>query len=194
MTIREQIIKELDKPFTFDESKESSPYNKLKQCIEIDMEKFLKMEYIVQLEDRIDGWFKGVINSLCYRPNKLCLVFESEKPCGKQYFFNNLFPNKDWFSHEFQPNNYLYSKLVIETSFIKNSLTLPDQEGWTVTQGEYPCDKRLASYCSTTWHWGFPKRKNFIIVPVKKINYELFNSIPKDLLWIEIFNKFKPEL
>jgi len=52
----------------------------------------------------------------------------------------------------------------------------------------------LASYCCATNKWSFPQRKNFIIVPVKKINFELFNSINKELLWIEIFNKFKQEL
>jgi len=188
MTIREQIIKQFDKEYV------EGYYSQLKQCIELDWEKFPIRSDSVELENRIDNWFKGIINSLYYRPNKLVLVFKGEHGIGKKRFFNGLLPVPHICQYYEKANVYLYYNLLFRIEFTKRILNIPNEENFTVSLGEYPCDKRLASYCSTTHKWNFPQRKNFIIVPVKNINFELFNSIDKELLWIEIFNKFKPEL
>ena len=195
MTIRQQIIKQLDKPDEpFTEC--YSHYSDLKQSIELDWGKIPNRSDSVELEDRIDDWFKGVINSLYYRPNKLVLVLEGEQGIGKTFFFRNLLWTNSFFSDIYEKTD-VFEMLICDMEFTKYRLDIPSVEDFTIRHPytERPvADKRLCSYCSTTNKWSFPQRKNFIIVPVKKINFELFNSINKELLWIEIFNKFKQEL
>lgn len=157
----------------------------------------------------LNMWFKGVIESLYYRPNKYVLVLEGKGGIGKSEFFRHLLPENVYFkysdsyyAHEIK--KYAYNCLLIDLVFEKHMLNIPTEENFIVepfcgtsdVPGERryaSTNKRLASYCSTTNKWQYPPRKNFIVLKLESINQELFNSIDKLQLWIEIFNKFKPE-
>lgn len=188
--IREEIIKYLDK-----QVEKYSLYYQLKSCIEY--------TNCVQHDGRntdtlIDDWFKGVIDSLYYRPNHFALVLKGN---NQGDFFRDLLPepiprliagctNIKYLS--------VYTPLIIEYEFEKTTLDIVMQDNFDVLyQSGFDtlpsAVKRLSSYCSITNTWPYPPRKSFIILDVVDINQELYNSIDKYLLWIEIFNKFKPK-
>lgn len=192
MNIRQQIIERLDNP-----CEDFRRYLQLKNCL------VCKPSSETYPEDAIDNWFKCVIHSLYYRPNHYCLVLVGNQNMGKTQFFRRLFPDQHVngeFYTEFYPEG-LYSNLVIgfDEGMEKKHLNLPMEDNFIITHEETEyvyarCDKRLASYCCTTNVWRHPQRKNYIVLHLESINQELYNSIDKELLWIEIFNKFKPEL
>jgi hypothetical protein len=153
-------------------------YDKLKLCV-VSSDEF---------ESRIDDWFRGVIHSLFYRPNRTALVFVGNEVTNSM-FFRNLVYDKILYSENHKD---IYDCLVLDYTFNKHSLAYPSRGNFTVSLGEYPCDKRLASYVSTEFTWSFPKRKDFIVIEVDEINWTLFHTINRKQLWIEIFNKFKP--
>lgn len=173
MTIRQSIIKKLDSQTVV-----NGLYNQLKQCLEFDLDKIPSSS---DTDGCIDLWFRGIIKSLYYNPNNLVLVLEGSQTT----FFEDL---AEPFSHK--QDATIYSELIINTEFTKYNLSLPLKDCFTTELGEWPCDKRLASYCCTTNKWNFPQRKNFIVVPVKGVNQEFFNSIPKIPLWSEIFKMY----
>lgn len=197
MNIREQIIETLSQKPAI--SEDISEYTKLKQCLNIkffyDGWKNLNCAEIDQFDDcMIDFWFSGIIGSLYYKPNKYVLVLEGEQCIGKTEFFRRLSPNYSWYSDCDDKTN-VFEFIILDTEFTKRMLNLPICEDFTI---RYPyttapvTDKRLASYCTTTNDWVYPKRKNFIVLHVNSIYQELFNSINKLELWKEIFNTFKP--
>lgn len=170
---RQKIIAELDRtPTTTD------LYDQLKSCICT----------VEPLDPRIDDWFKGVIDSLYYRPNKLALILEGTVMLNDNFIVNMLYDR----SLHTDSDLKMYECLILDMCFEKYNLNYPSRANFTVTRGEYPCDKRLASYVDTKLSWVYPKRKDFIVIPVVEIDWKLFNSINKKKLWIEIFNKFKP--
>lgn len=195
---REEIIKYLNKTPTADDFY----YDQLKDCIKMKW-RYDTFDGVLSCKDidehsncRIDEWFSGIIKSLYYKPNHTVLVLLSEKPVGKTEFFRRLLPQKDWYC-EGNDKTQIFEKLIcnFDEGFDKNKLDYAEKDDFQV---RYPyteqmtCDKRLYSYCSATNYWHHPPRKNFIVLPVVEIDWELFNSIDKHLLWIEIFNKFKP--
>lgn len=197
MNIREQIIKQLDKPAPGFEYLPGNRYEQLKSCL------ILKPGTEETGGAIVDDWFKGVIESLYYRPNKFVLVLEGEgvKNSCFTVLVRGVFPPGINIMGGDLPVDaipyQMYDTLIISTEFTKNMLWLPTEDNFKVERPrgvlvDY-CDKRLASYCTTTDKWVYPQRKNYIVLHLESINQELFNSIPKDLLWIEIFNKFKPE-
>jgi hypothetical protein len=170
---RQKIIAELDRtPTTTD------LYDQLKACL------------ITRspIDPRIDEWFSGIISSLYYRPNKLALILEGNVMLNNN-FITNIMYNRELCTDCI---DNMYCSLILDLSFDKYNLNYPSRANFTVTHGEYPCDKRLASYVDTKLSWVYPKRKDFIVIPVVEIDWKLFNSINKKKLWIEIFNKFKP--
>lgn len=173
---RETIIRDLDRTV-----KTGSLYDDLKSCIITHG----------KLNDRIDQWFEGMINSLYYKPNKLALVLEGNEVYNTA-FFSGLLYDRSLYS-EFDFGKPIYENLIIDLEFDKTNMSYPSRDNFTVIFGEYPCDKRLASYCSTASKWVYPKRNDFIVIPVIEINWNLYNSIDKRELWIEIFNKFNPK-
>lgn len=205
MNIRQQIIERLDKPVSIIEEYKEYHYNRLKLCLNT-----IPEQCGSKMID-IDLWFKGVIHSLYYRPNKYVLVLEGEQGIGKSEFFRRLFWNHYVETSDTKILQHLiYDNLVIQfdEGMEKKHLNLPMEDNYIINQVANPflstngdllnpecvvCDKRLASYCCTTNKWQFPQRKNYIILHLESINQELYNSIDKELLWIEIFNKFKPE-
>lgn len=199
MNIRQQIIEQLDKPAPGFEYFLGNRYQQLKECL------ILKPGTDQTNGAIVDEWFKGVIESLYYRPNKNVLVLEGEQGIGKSWFFSNLMPKRVPYTNNFWYvdagsitfEKYLYSTLITDLEFEKLTLWLPTEENFITyhmfDMDKPVADKRLASYCSTTNKWVYPPRKNFIVLHLESINQELFNSIDKELLWIEIFNKFKPE-
>lgn len=203
--IREEIIKYLSEPYPLLGEEEFNLYDKLKDCI------FIKFYYensthILSCKEidsfstcRIDDWFKGVIESLYYRPNHFALIFKGE---NQGDFFRYLLPEPIPRLIAGSTNiKYLsvYEPILIEYEFEKNTLDIVMEDNFT-TITDYSLfpfgvgtTKRLSSYCSIVKDWHHPPRKSFIVLDVVDINLELFNSIDKYLLWIEIFNKFKPK-
>lgn len=210
MNIREQIIQRLDKQYTAETINESgiSYYRELKQCLNT------IPEQCGTKSQMLDNWFRGVIESLYYRPNKYVLVLEGKSGTDIRHFFQLLMPRNELCGTGLY-SGQIYNNLILHHDFEKKDLNLPNEDNFIVNEeisklhfeyanhedfvnnlltvhGFSSCDKRLASYCCTTNKWQFPQRKNYIILHLESINKELFNSIDKELLWIEIFNKFKP--
>lgn len=198
---REEIIKYLDRPV---ENKDL--YSQLKcLCIKLKEDESLKtLGDLIDKLDTIDNWFKGVIQSLYYRPNHYALIL-----CGHNQgdFFRDLFPQKEMYinchANYITRSEFMYDNLVLEIEFFKNTLDIVERDDFIVrdivesddfihNDIKVTCDKRLASYCSITNIWPYPVRSHFIVLNVESINWEIYNSIDKHLLWIEIFNKFKP--
>lgn len=194
---REEIIRYLDKPVTADKFY----YDNLKDCIRIKFaydtfDGFLTCKEIDQFSNCfIDNWFKGVIHSLYYRPNHYVLVLSGE---NQGDFFRDLFSQEEMYidchANYTTRSEFMYDRLVLELDFFKNTLDIAEKDDFKVIESfpTFYAEKRLSSYCSIVNKWPYPPRKNFIVLKVESINCELFNSINKHLLWIEIFNKFKP--
>lgn len=213
MDTRQQIIEQLNKP-----AEVTGLYDQLKGCLSLDVSKY---KSIFTIEEGIDNWFKGVIESLYYRPNHYCLVLVGKARIGKTEFFRRLLPfqqerdhrgikiseyyNETWASLDLKM--ILFSHLIVQFEFTTKSLDYPNEDNFTVVPSVEDiledgtttelrkgyADKRLASYCSTTNKWIYPQRKNYTIVYLDSIDQEAYNKINKLDLWIEIFNMFKPE-
>lgn len=151
--------------------------------------------------NRIDDWFKGIIGSLYYMPNRKVLILEQKE--------NNIFPSllkslvffdKNLVFDSYPPisEDDIYLNLIMYVEFDKRNLDISERDNFKLYQENIlksikpSCDKRLASYCTTTEKWVYPQRKNHIVLQLKEINWELFNSIDKLELWKEIFRMFKP--
>jgi hypothetical protein len=180
--MRNEIIKKLSEPFI----DTNDYYTQLKSCI------------ICEDVDRVDEWFRGAIESLYYRPNHTALILCGEEEVENEHFLRNLLPGP-WYVERKEDQNLVHTNFIINYEFEKRSLYLPQQDEFIVrpSYSGNPClypeaDKRLASYCSVVDKWPYPPRKNFIVLNVKWIESSLFNSIPKSILWSQIFNHFKP--
>lgn len=189
MDIRKQIIEYLDQPF-----EEQCSYNKLKYCIFPEQKEWKSLSDLNEWKDQLDNWFKGVIESLYYRPNHYCLVLEGKNNIGKMKFFQMLRPEQLikfglW-------SGKIYYDLILFIEFVKSNLELPNKDEFNIIGSgnilDTEINKRLASYCSTTNKWRFPKRKNYIVLKIESIDFELYNSIDKTNLWREIFKLYKP--
>lgn len=182
---RNEIIATLyRKPSTLDE------YEKLKLCFELE-------DGAPSIND-IDKWFAGVIAGLYYRPNKTVLVLVNEYHLEMREFFRDLFYCEDcacWPDIDIY-EDFIYNHLFCDLYFTSKYLNIPMKENFKIIDCEFgmvEAEKRLASYCSTIDEWRFPQRNNYVVLPVKNIDWVSFRSIDKLQLWIEIFNKFKPE-
>lgn len=175
MNTRQRIIIELNHT-----SETEDLYDKLKSCI------ISKGDV-----NLIDEWFSGVIKSLYYTPNKWMLVFEGDEVYNYTFFTNLLYDKTLFVSKDNYSGDDIYFNLIANVELTKKNINCSANVNFTVNHGEYPCDKRLASYFSTVKEWVYPKRKNAIIIPVLEIDWQIFHSINRRKLWIEIFNKFK---
>lgn len=196
---REEIIKYLDKPF-----EQKGLYNFLKSCInlqKVHTDDLIQQKWEQDCFKGIDEWFKGVIQSLYYRPNHYALIL-----INGDNFFRDLFPQKEMYidchANYTTRSEFMYDRLVLEIEFFKNTLNIVENDDFVVKDNNEPpgfkvgdsyfiTDKRLASYCSITNIWPYPVRSHFIVLNIESINWVMYNSIDKHLLWIEIFNKFK---
>ena len=186
MTIREQIIEQLDKSYTPPAEGEFTHYELLKECLKT---KEGSSGYM-------DLWFEGVIKSLFYQPNHYLLVLEKKEWHGLETeFFRLLSP----FPMNFTREHGLYSSLILchdfqyqkEQDWMEEDNFIILEEN--VSKLKHPgTDKRLCSYCTTTEKWRYPQRKNVIVLRLESIDWELYNSLDKLELWREIFFKFKP--
>lgn len=139
MNIREQIIQRLDKQYTAETINESgiSYYRELKQCLNTIPEQCGTKSQI------LDDWFRGVIESLYYRPNKYVLVLEGKQGIGKTYFFRRLFP-RVWdelclYTEIFNSDliHYLiYDNLTVsfDEGMSKKDLNLPNEDNFKVNE------------------------------------------------------------
>lgn len=180
MTIRERIIKLLDV-----NAPDTGLYKKLVESLE------LKAPMI---DEAFDLWFRGVIQSLFYKVNRHCLVLEGNEIDNYTWIYGLM--DGDFYS-DTRNCNSIYNSLICNIEFTKNSLVVVEHDNFIILEENAKnlippaCDKRLASYCSTTQRWIYPTRKSFIVLKVESINFELYNSIPKLQLWQELFNMFK---
>lgn len=195
---RKQIIKLLNKNYPLFRN-----YDNLKSCL------ILNPDEKSSNEDKIDIWFEGIIKSLRYKVNHTILALVGDIT-GKTKFLRKLFPEiKDqpnaFYADTFTKEDlkaYMYTKLVINNEFTHKTLDIANNDNFNVlpfTPGKLirfgdaveVTDKRLASYCTTSSVWPYPQRKNVIVLHLLDINWGLYDSIDKLLLWIEIYNKFK---
>lgn len=149
--------------------------------------------------NKIDVWFEGIVKSIVnYQPNTKLLVLTGHQGVGKSVFLRNIFPDDldVLFCEVNEPKvDLIYNKVIIDCHVGKNFIRdiLPSKNPITFySNGVFTCDKRLASYC-TTWSapLEFKNTRRLIMINVNKIDWELYNSIDKTKLWIEIFQKFK---
>lgn len=152
---------------------------------------------------KLQTWFQGCIESLFYRPNKYCLVLSGKQGIGKTEFFRRISPNKNWLTQS--SNIRDMEKLCMDFLFVmvdeelysyskvKQMRTLCQSQNFVIYDGdEFPeCDKRLASYCGTVNEWPHPSCKWDLVIEIESIDWQMFNSIDKNLLWSELFHKFK---
>jgi hypothetical protein len=177
MTIREEIIKSLNV-----------------ECNTNDLYRKLIGTLCTCDAERLEPWFKGVIDSLFYHTNPYVLVLEGPAGIGKTHWLHHLWYNSYRYKELSEirvPDLYEYP--IINFDFEKRHLNIPEKDFFKIdTIDNMPiAEKRLASFCSSTNQWRYPQRKKYIVLKVEKIDHELYNSIDKRLLWIEIFNKFK---
>ena len=188
MTIREQIIKELDVTPEY-----QGLYYSLKLC--------LKTNDGI-LDSSIDNWFRGIVESLFYKPNHYLLILEGKENFDN--FFIDLMPERLYFIYSYN-NQFksvdIYYSLIKEISFdFKKQQDIIEEDNFIVIEEnakqliEPGTDKRMCSYCSTTDNWSFPQRKNVIVLHLESVDWEKYKSIDKLQLWREIFFKFKPKL
>lgn len=186
MELRDTIIEILDngKNYEF-----SHNYEKLKLSLNLNKEDY----------NTIDVWFMGVINSLYYNPNHVALALVGSQGNGKTYFFENMFPKEmsSLYSDVLVPS--LYTCLVTNIEFTKNLLSIIKEDNFIIYEENaraliHPAtDKRLTSYCTTSNHWPYHKRKDVIDIAFNGLDRYIFDSIDKLELWREIFFKFKNE-
>lgn len=167
-------------------------------CIEFD-------ELDQMAESKFTKWLAGCIESIFYSPNKNCLILRGEQGIGKSELLRYLCPRRTWLgefyslqqaqkmSHEYfivyvgeELNQY--SKVKQMRSMCMN------QEFFVLDEyTEQPkAEKRLASYCATVQEWNHPVAKTDFIVHIKSIDFKKLNSIDRNLLWSELFHKYKP--
>lgn len=194
MNIRQQIIEKLDKPVNLD----SMLFNDLQDTLIIDYDK----NQFSEVQDGLRLFFKGCIESLFYRPNKTVLVLVGPQAIGKTVWINRLFPDiLDFKMYQKIYSGDKYNSPLLFVEFTKKNLSISMKDDFVINQLEGPfepptirtaeCDKRLASYVSTSNHWVYPQRKDFSVIYLKSIDWDLYNSIDKTELWIELFNTYK---
>ena len=166
---------------------ETELYQTLLNCIN------LKDSKLDDHKDDVDFWFQGVIHSLWYKPNKTVLVLNGE---NLNTFFKHLFPRERAQGWKFigEDLTKLYDSLLINYEFDKMSLNLPMCDHFRICEGGalgVYTDKRLASFCSTTNLWVYPQRKHYVVLNVESIDWNTYNDINKELLWAELYNRYK---
>ncbi len=134
--------------------------------------------------DEIDGWLKGVIHSLYYRPNKRLLVIVGEHPELMRYILPKPY------------SRTLSQRLLIDNSKAQFSAAMKavQDTGFTIkkdTEFSLPItDKRMHSYYVVQAKWDFAPRNSIIDVVVHSVDYQMFSKIDLNLLWREIFEAF----
>lgn len=190
--LRKEIVLALNK-----QQVTTSLYEELKCCLVLDESKKSNnfSEWV-----GLDSWFDGVITSLFFRPSNKILVLVGEQGIGKTELFRRLLPQKEWFSDFRAPYSDipdLYNNLIVDmsefdVSKVKRAVS---NDGFKIVNPNTDkprAEKRLASVCYSTNNIKFSmeNRKRCVILYLKKIDWIKFDSIPKDLLWIEIYNRF----
>lgn len=182
--LREHIIATINNPLDnvlFDN------YDLMKSCISVEDKEDI---------DIIDLWFKGIVSSLFYNPNKYLLVLRTEKVHNISQFFQLILPQKEWYNdssyYSLYPN--VYQSLIVDMSDFsrKEAKDIVKSDGFVINNVTRKSDKRLASICYTCerHHDSLYGRKNIIVLHVKGIDWDKLMSIDKKLLWTEIYHKF----
>lgn len=151
---------------------------------------------------KIQTWLQGCIESLYYRPNKYCLILVGSQGIGKTEFFRYISPNKNWALNTWelskaQDSCHEFFFVCLDESLsyyskVKQMRSLCQNQEYVIFDGDFPVsEKRIASYCGTTNEWSHPDCKWDLVVEIEKIDFQKFNSIDKNLLWSELFYKFK---
>ena len=134
-------------------------------------------EEFLSVNQFAEPWFKGVIDSLRYRPNKNLLVLPPD--------------SISFIPEEFMIGNDLYTIFILDTEFNKSSIDKINRDDFfmrDLRDGYVEADKRLSSYICTTTNWVLPQRKN--VFQIVKPFPLVVDSLD---LWREIYKKYKTD-
>lgn len=175
---RKEIVEALNKPLST-----TDLYEQLKLCINLDS----KFEQDINC---IDEWFYEVISSLFYKVNMKSLILCGKQGIGKTEFVRNLLPQKKWFSEASPDKANVYESFILDCSEWENKdiKFVLSSEQFVVQDNPVFANKRLANLVYTT-NINIPAGRRGIVLYIESIDWIKYNSIDKEKLWIEIYNK-----
>lgn len=175
---RKEIVEALNKPMLT-----TDLYEELKLCINLN-------SVFEQNINCIDDWFYGVISSLFYQVNNKSLILCGKQGIGKTEFVRNLLPQKKWFSEASPDKANVYESFILDCSEWENkdiSFVLSSEQ-FIIQENPVCANKRLANLVYTT-NINIPVGRRGIALYIESIDWIRYNSIDKEKLWIEIYNK-----
>lgn len=148
--------------------------------------------------DKLDEWMEGVVSSLFYRVNHKLLVLHG-KHIGKVLFVESLLGADT--QETLMARSKIYQSMIINLDEVKSRGELDEtrrlltNEGFMINDipGEYAsCEKRLSSFVTViTNPEKFIGAKRAICIEIEDIFWTRLENINKELLWVDIYNKFK---
>jgi predicted P-loop ATPase len=152
----------------------------------------------------LDEWLEGVVNSFYYRPNHKFLVLEGPQGIGKSVWVSELAPWSGWFMDFFSPSldkRALYDIPIINYEVntkndfkVLSALAASDCFEVRLPYTDRPvATKRLSSFIVTTNDTWVFKSQRQIVLKILAVAHAVFNNVDKRQLWVELFNKYKPD-
>jgi len=193
LDIRKDMIKSLDVP-----PQPSGLETSLCHCL-VPKE----INSFVDNSEKLSVWLKKCIRSLSYDVNDTCLIISGPTSVNKNLFFENLLPDefKEYYINAVIPKEFVYDYFIVDLDGIEDRKYCKEAGVWCTEDNfvvrhpytdKLSADKRAANYCGTVGNFNkHITRKDMPVIEISDINYELFNSINKLELWIELYNKYK---
>ena len=191
--IRKDLIKSLDKkPTTLT----------LESCLCMSLNNS-DTELFHSNSDKLKRWLEKCIRSLSYEINDTCLILSGNQAVGKTKFLQDLLPEEfiEYYIETLKPKEFVYDYFIINVEGIEVKSKRKETGYWVMDDNfivrhpfteKVTTDKRAANYCATTnSSTKCFTRKNMQIIELESIDFELYNSIDKLELWIELYNKYK---
>jgi hypothetical protein len=128
------------------------------------------------------------------------LVLSGTQGIGKTYLIRHLLP-KELQSYFCEKSNLynsgIYDNLISNDEYINDYKFIAanvNSDKFKVFN-EYTeqvwCDKRLTSFCGSSNCWNFPQRKEFLVLELRDIKWEIFDNVDMMQVWRELYNKYK---
>ena len=169
--------------------------DKFKSCF-----MFKKNEDIETSLFQLEFWMHGVIDSLKYNVNHKMLILVGQQGIGKSWLLRHLLPDEleEYFYEPKNPyTSGLYQNLITNDEILDNYKQIAsnvNSDNFKVfnerTENIW-CDKRMTSFCGSVNKWTAPQRKEFLVLELKDIKWDVFNSCDMLKVWRELYNKYK---